>query len=98
MLRSTLAISCTLCAVLAVLLMRECAFLFPLRLAIWQSCRREIFCFSLLLLFNLCAVVYQIVRRVTLSDTGDKLEHLEKQLRGRTTISKELSERILEQR
>jgi hypothetical protein len=45
---------------------------------------------------NVFAGCYVFFRRLSLKDTGDKLAHLEKQLRGRLTISEELTERILE--
>jgi hypothetical protein len=98
MIRNTLAIACTLYVVLAGFVLKECAFLSPLRKLIWESYWRPIVCFSVLLLLNLCAIIYLLLRRLTLKDTGDKLAHLEKQLRGKTTISKELTERILDPR
>jgi hypothetical protein len=98
MIRTTLAISCTLYVVLAGTLLKECAFLSPLRKPIWETHQRPIIWFSVLLFLNLCATVYLLLRKLALKDTGDKLAHLEKQLRGQSTVSRELTERILDPR
>ena len=98
MIRTTLAISFTLYAVLVGTLLKECAFLSPLRKLIWETYQGPIVWFSALLLLNLCATIYLLLRKVALKDTGDKLAHLEKQLRGQATISRELTERILDPR
>jgi hypothetical protein len=98
MIRTALAISFTLYAVLAGILLKECAFLSPLRKPIWETYQGPIIWFSALLLLNLFAAVYLLLRKVALKDTGDKLAHLEKQLRGQTTISRDLTERILDPR
>jgi hypothetical protein len=98
MIRNTLAISCTLYVVLVGVLLKECAFLSPLRKTIWESYQRPVVWFSVLLFINLCATVYLVLRKVALKDTGDKLAHLEKQLRGQSTVSRELTERILDPR
>ncbi len=98
MIRNIVAITCILYAVLAGFILKECAFLSPLRKLIWESYRGPILWFSVLLLVNLSATVYLLMRRLALKDTGDKLAHLEKQLRGQDTISKELTERILDPR
>jgi low affinity Fe/Cu permease len=96
--RTTLAISFTLYAVLVGTLLKECAFLSPLRKLIWETYQGPIVWFSALLLLNLSATIYLLLRKVALKDTGDKLAHLEKQLRGQATISRELTERILDPR
>src|SRR5258706_8908453 len=98
MIRTTLAITCTLYVVLAGLTLKECAFLSPLRKEIWAAYQGHIAWFSALLLLNLSATIYLLLRRLALKDTGAKLAHLEKQLRGKATVSKELTERILGRR
>jgi hypothetical protein len=98
MIRNTLAISFTIYALFVVVILKECTFLAPLRRAIWETYERQIVCFSVVLLLNLCATVFGLLRKVMLKDTGDKLAHLEKQLRGRATISGELTERILDRK
>jgi hypothetical protein len=98
MIRTTFAVSCTIFAGFAGIVLKECAFLVPFRRLIWESYQRQIVCFSVVLFLNLCAIVYTLLRNVALKDTGDKLAHLEKQLRGRATISGELTERILDRK
>jgi H+/Cl- antiporter ClcA len=97
MIRTTVAITCTLYVALAVLILKECTFLSALRQEIWASYQEQIAWFSALLL-NLGATIYMLLRRLALKDTGAKLAHLEKQLRGKATVSKELTERILGRR
>ncbi len=50
--------------------------------------------FVLVTFFNATALFYAIGRLLFLKDTGRKLAHVEKQLRSRSTIAKELSERL----
>jgi hypothetical protein len=98
MIRTTVAITCTLYVVLAVFALKECVFLSPLKKEIWASYHEAVAWFSALLLLNLGATVYLLLRRLALKDTGAKLAHLEKQIRGKATVSKELTERILGRR
>ena len=98
MIRTTLTITGTLYVVFAGLVLKECAFLSPLRREIWASYQKQFAWFSALFILNLGASVYLLLRRLALKDTGAKLAHLEKQLRGKATVSKDLTERILDQR
>ena len=77
-------------------LMDELRFLIPYRDAIMERHGREIALFSVVLFLNLLAGFFVLTRRLLLKDTGQKLAHLEKQLRGRESISEELSRRIAE--
>ena len=77
-------------------LMDELRFLIPYRDAILERHSREIALFSVVLFLNLLAGFFVLTRRLLLKDTGQKLAHLEKQLRGRESISEELSRRIAE--
>ena len=77
-------------------LMDELRFLIPYRDAILERYGREIMLFSVVLFLNLLAGFFVLTRRLLLKDTGQKLAHLEKQLRGRESISEELSRRIAE--
>ena len=77
-------------------LMDELRFLIPYRDAILERHGREIALFSVVLFLNLLAAFFVLTRRLLLKDTGQKLAHLEKQLRGRESISEELSRRIAE--
>jgi hypothetical protein len=98
MIRTTVAITCTFYVVLAVFVLKECVFLSPLKKEIWVSYHEAFAWFSALLLLNLGATIYLLLRRLALKDTGAKLAHLEKQLRGKATVSRELTERILGRR
>lgn len=78
-------------------LMEECRFLIPYRDAIVERHWRESALFSVALFVNLLAGFFVLSRWLLLKDTGEKLAHIEKQLRGRESISEELSRRIAEQ-
>lgn len=77
-------------------LMDELRFLIPYRDAILERHGGDIALFSVVLFLNLLAGFFILTRRLLLKDTGQKLAHLEKQLRGRESISEELSRRIAE--
>ena len=96
MLRATLAVTFALYAAFVLVVAKECAFLRPLIAVIWRDYQRPALLFSALLLFNSGVAIYQLLRRLTLADTGDKLAYIENQLRGRASISRELTDRILE--
>jgi len=78
-------------------LMDECRFLIPYRDVIFDRHWREISLFAGTLFVNLLAGFFVLSRWLLLKDTGQKLAHIEKQLRGRESISEELSRRIAEQ-
>lgn len=98
MARNALACSLIIYAALAALVLRECWFLAPLWRPIWTEYGTWLVIFSTALVLNLFAMAYGLLRKLALKDTGDKLAHLEKQLRGSTTISDELTEQIREHR
>jgi hypothetical protein len=55
---------------------------------------RTIATFAGLLFLNLFALMYILVRKIYLKDTGRKLAHIEKQIRSGESISDELSRRL----
>jgi hypothetical protein len=85
---------CLLAALLFVL--QECTFLVPYRQLIWNKYASIIVAFAALLFFNLFALFYLLMRKIFLKDTGQKLAHLEKQLRSGGAISEELARRLEE--
>jgi hypothetical protein len=85
---------CLLAALVYVL--QECTFLVPYRQLIWQKYATTIAEFAGLLLLNLFAFFYLLTRKVFLKDTGQKLAHLEKELRTGGAISEELARRLEE--
>jgi|SRR5579883_376579 len=98
MIRNALAVTLILYLVLVGTVLKECVFLAPYKVYIWHHYHAQIICFSLGLVLNVFSGVYMLLRRLALKDTGDKLSHLEKQLRGTRTISEELTERIMERK
>jgi H+/Cl- antiporter ClcA len=98
MIQNALAAALVIYAVLVAVLLKECVFLASDRGRIWTEYGEHLVWLSLLLILNLFAAIYCLLRKLALKDTGDKLSHLEKQLRGRTTISEELTERILQRK
>jgi hypothetical protein len=98
MIRNALAAALILYLVVAGVVLKECVFLAPYRAVLWKEYAAPALWWSLLLILNLFAALYSSFRKLALKDTGDKLTHLEKQLRGRTTISGELTERILKRK
>ena len=74
--------------------MQECQFLIPYRSLIWAKYARVLTLFGGVLFLNFFAAFYLICRKLFLKDTGQKLAHLEKQLRTGDSISEELSRRL----
>jgi len=85
---------CLLAALLYVL--QECTFLVPYRQLIWLEYGSTIAAFAGVLLTNLFAFFYLLIRTALLKDTGQKLAHLEKELRSGSAISEELAKRLEE--
>lgn len=75
-------------------LLQECAFLIPYRNLILAKYGSVIAGFAAVLFLNLFALMYILVRKLLLKDTGRKLAHVEKQLRTGSSISEELSRRL----
>jgi hypothetical protein len=75
-------------------LMDRCAVLQPYRWALLHRYGWTIATWTGLLFVNLAAGFYLLNRLFFLKDTGRKLAHVEKQLRGRSTIAQELSDRL----
>ena len=85
---------CLLAALVWVL--GECTFLVPYRQLIWEKYASLVAAFAGVLFFNLQAFFYLLMRKVFLKDTGQKLAHLEKELRSGGAISEELARRLEE--
>ena len=98
MIRNALVVATLAYVVLVAISLKECAFLAPIKMLIWEQYGTRIVIFSVLFIFNAFAASYTVFRKVALKDTGDKLAHVEKQLRGRETISEELTTRIFERK
>jgi len=79
-----------------ILVLQECTFLVPFRQLIWHKYALTIAEFAGVLLLNLFSFFYLVMRKVFLKDTGQKLAHLEKELRSGGAISEELARRLEE--
>jgi uncharacterized membrane protein len=77
-------------------LLQTCTFLIPFRNVLLNDYGTVIAICGVLLFVNLFAGFYSLSRALFLKNTGDKLAHLEKQLRSGATISHELSRRLNE--
>ncbi|HWB83485.1 MAG TPA: hypothetical protein VG675_05065 [Bryobacteraceae bacterium] len=77
-------------------LLEECSFLIPYRHLLVERYAKVILVFAALLFVNLFALMYLLVRKLFLKDTGRKLAHMEKQLRTGSSLSEELSRRLSE--
>lgn len=82
---------------LAFWLLQACTFLIPFRDVLVREYGTVVLSWAAVLFVNLFAGCYVLGRAVFLKDTGDKLAHLEKQLRSGATISHELSRRLEEE-
>jgi hypothetical protein len=76
-------------------LMQACAFLLPYRDVILHRYGAAIAVVGAALFLNVFAACHAIERRLFLKNTGEKLAHVEKQLRTGRSMSEELS-RLLE--
>jgi len=79
---------------IAFFLLQECNFLIPYRTLLIEKYGRIIVTFAGFLFLNLFALMYILVRKIYLKDTGRKLAHIEKQIRSGESISDELSRRL----
>lgn len=75
-------------------LLGECRFLIPYRHVIFVTYGRVLAGFAAAVFLNVFAGVYLVCRHLFLKDTGQKLAHLEKQLRTGDSLSEELHRRL----
>jgi hypothetical protein len=79
---------------LVVLLLGRLKFLTPIKSYVFHTYGHEIGIFALVLFFNLFAAFYTMFRRFRLKNTGQKLLHLDKQVKtGHSALSREIAER-----
>ncbi|MGA2436242.1 MAG: hypothetical protein ABSG25_13280 [Bryobacteraceae bacterium] len=72
----------------------ECKFLIPYKPLLIHQYWAYITVYWLALFLNIFAMSYLFTRKLFLKETGQKLAHLEKQLRTDSSVSEELSGRI----
>ena len=87
-------IATVLLLVAVAVLLEHLAFLRPYAWLLLHHYSWTLASMSAVLFLNLFALVYLVARRLLLKDTGRKLAHVEKQLRTRDTIVRDLSERL----
>jgi hypothetical protein len=79
---------------LAVTLMERLKFLIPFKAYIFRTYGQDIGIFALLLFLNVFALFFTVFRRFRLKNTGQKLLHLDKQVKtGQSALSKEIAEK-----
>jgi hypothetical protein len=75
--------------------LRDLSDLAPYRWVLLHDYARTVLLFLGVLYANLVALVYSVGRLLTLGHTGQRLQHLEKQLQTRdTSVNPELTERL----
>ena len=79
---------------IGIFLLQECRFLVPYRHVLFVKYGWALLVYGAALFVNLLAGAWWVCRTLFLKDTGRKLAHLEKQLRGRETILDELGRRL----
>jgi hypothetical protein len=97
MIANSLLAATTVSVALAFFLMQECQFLIPYRTLLVAKYGGYLAAFAAALFLNLFAAFYVLSRKLFLKDTGQKLAHLEKQLRAGDTVSEELTRRLREE-
>lgn len=75
-------------------MLQECQFLIPYRHVLFLKYGTALLTYAAALFVNLFAGIWWLCRTLFLKDTGRKLAHLEKQLRGRESILEELGRRL----
>lgn len=79
---------------LAFLLLERLRFLIQIKNYLFHTYGQTIGIFALVLFFNLFAGSYAALRRFRLKNTGQKLLHLDKQVKtGQSALSREIAER-----
>jgi len=79
---------------LAVILMERLKFLIPFKPYIFQTYGQDIGIYALILFLNVFALFFTVFRRFRLKNTGQKLLHLDKQVKtGQSALSQEIAEK-----
>ena len=96
MITSAIFVSSMCMLVVLICVLQECTFLVPYRQLIFSQYFHSIAAFASLLFLNLFAFFHLLIRTLFLKDTGQKLAHLEKELRNGGAVSAELADRLEE--
>ncbi len=82
------------CVAIVFWLMQLCSFLIPYRVVLFHAYASTLGAWAAVTFLNVFAGFYVLGRTLFLKDTGQKLAHLEKQLRSGASISDELARRL----
>jgi hypothetical protein len=93
---NALVATTAICLAVAFWLLQACTFLIPFRAVLVRDYGATLLAWASVAFVNVFAGCYVVGRTVFLKDTGDKLAHLEKQLRSGATISQDLRRRLEE--
>jgi hypothetical protein len=97
MIGTSVLIAFTIFVALAVILLERLKFLAPFKQHLFHNYGTDIALFTLLLFFNLFALLFTFFRRSRLKHTGQKLLHLDKQVKtGQSALSREIAEKYEE--
>jgi hypothetical protein len=96
MIANALVATTAICVAAAFWLLQTCTFLIPFRAVLMRDYGGTLLAWAVVAFVNVFAGCYAFGRAVFLKDTGDKLAHLEKQLRSGATISQDLRRRLEE--
>jgi len=94
---NALLLAITLFVGLAVVLLERLKFLAAYKHSLFHLYGNDIGIFALLLFLNVFALFFVLLRRFRLKNTGQKLLHLDKQVKtGHSALSREIQERYEE--
>ena len=94
---SAVLVTFTVFVTLAVVLLDRLKFLIPYKTSLFHSYGNDIGLFALLLFLNVFALTFAVLRRFFLKNTGQKLVHLDKQVKtGHSILSQEIADRYEE--
>ena len=94
MIGTSVLIAFTIFVAFAILLLDRLKFLVPFKQHLFHNYGTDIGLFTLLLFLNLFATLFTFFRRYRLKQTGQKLTHLDKQLKtGQSALSQEIADK-----
>lgn len=97
MIGTSVLVAFTLFVAVAIILLDRLKFLVPFKQHLFHNYGTNVGLFTLLLFLNLFAVFFTFFRRYRLKQTGQKLIHLDKQVKtGQSALSREIAEKYEE--
>ena len=97
MIANAMLSACVISLAVTFWLMEACTFLIPYRQLLWQQYRWTIGGWAAVAFINVFAASYAVSRKLFLEDTGEKLAHLERQVRSGDSVARELAIRLREE-